>query len=106
MRHAIKLLAVAGLMTAGVAQASVPADFSAVPGVLMVKWHDAAAISGASTLEVRDAAGELLASVPARTMGTQQIALPYRAQGTLSVSLGDQSSDYRIPYGIGDGRQR
>ncbi|EQC02185.1 hypothetical protein K931_21772, partial [Aeromonas salmonicida subsp. pectinolytica 34mel] len=27
-------------------------------------------------------------------------------QGNLTVSLGEQSSDYRIPFGIGSGKQR
>ncbi len=36
MKNVIKMLAVAGLMSAGVAQASVPADFNATPGVLFV----------------------------------------------------------------------
>ena len=34
MKNVIKMLAVAGLMTAGFAQASVPADLNAAPGVL------------------------------------------------------------------------
>ena len=39
-------------------------------------------------------------------MGTQQVQIPSRAQGNLTVSLGDQSSDYRIPFGIGSGNPR
>ncbi|ENY73413.1 hypothetical protein G114_02649 [Aeromonas diversa CDC 2478-85] len=106
MRTLIKMLAVAGLMTTSLAHAAVPADFSAAPGVLFVKWHGDAVQHGAGMLEVRDATGELLAAVPAKSAGTQSIALPSRTQGTLSVSLGDESSDYRIPFGLGDGRQR
>jgi hypothetical protein len=48
----------------------------------------------------------VLASVHANLTGTQQVQLPSRTQGTLTVSLGDQSSDYRIPFGIGSGKQR
>ena len=48
MKNVIKMLAVAGLMSAGVAQAAVPADFSAIPGVLFVNWHASAAMAGKS----------------------------------------------------------
>ena len=57
-------------------------------------------------LEVRDESGDLVASVHANLMGAQQVKIPSRTQGNLTVSLGDQSSDYRIPFGLGDGRQR
>lgn len=108
MKNVIKMLAVAGLMTAGAAQASVPADFTATPGVLFVNWQASAAIDGKANpmLEVRDESGDLLASVHASLMGTQQVRIPNRTQGNLTVSLGNQSSDYRIPFGLGDGRQR
>ncbi len=104
MKNVIKMLAVAGLMTAGFAQAAVPAD----PGVLFVNWNATAAMAGKANpmLEVRDESGDLLASVHANLMGTQQVKIPSRTQGNLTVSLGDQSSDYRIPFGLGDGRQR
>jgi hypothetical protein len=39
-------------------------------------------------------------------MGTQQVQIPSRTQGRLTLSLGDQSSDYRIPFGIGSGNPR
>ncbi|MDF2393226.1 MULTISPECIES: hypothetical protein [Aeromonas] len=108
MKNVIKMLAVAGLMTAGFAQASVPADLNAAPGVLFVNWHATAAMDGKAnpTLEVRDESGDLVASVHANLMGAQQVKIPSRTQGNLTVSLGDQSSDYRIPFGLGDGRQR
>lgn len=108
MKNVIKMLAVAGLMTAGVAQASVPADFTATPGVLFVNWQASAAIDGKANpmLEVRDESGDLLASVHASLMGTQQVRIPSRTQGNLTLSLGNESSDYRIPFGLGDGRQR
>lgn len=108
MKNVIKMLAVAGLMTAGAAQAAVPANFSAAPGVLFVNWQAGAAIDGKANpmLEVRDESGELLASVHASLNGTQQIQLPSRTQGNLTVSLGNESSSYRIPYGMGGGRQR
>lgn len=108
MKNVIKMLAVAGLMSAGVAQASVPADFNATPGVLFVNWHAGAAMAGKANpvLEVRDESGDLVASVHANLMGTQQVQIPSRAQGNLTVSLGDQSSDYRIPFGIGSGNPR
>ena len=108
MKNVIKMLAVAGLMTAGFAQASVPADLNAAPGVLFVNWHATAAMDGKANpmLEVRDEAGDLVASVHANLMGAQQVKIPSRTQGNLTVSLGDQSSDYRIPFGLGDGRQR
>ena len=57
-------------------------------------------------LEVRDESGDLLASVHANLMGTQQVQIPSRTQGNLTVSLGNESSSYRIPFGLGDGRQR
>ena len=55
---------------------------------------------------MRDESGDLLASVHANLMGTQQVAIPSRTQGKLTVSLGNESSSYRIPFGLGDGRQR
>ncbi|ATP11237.1 uncharacterized protein Asalp_41650 [Aeromonas salmonicida subsp. pectinolytica 34mel] len=108
MKNVIKMLAVAGLMTASFAQASVPADLNAAPGVLFVNWHATAAMDGKANpmLEVRDESGDLVASVHANLMGAQQVKIPSRTQGNLTVSLGDQSSDYRIPFGLGDGRQR
>ena len=108
MKNVIKMLAVAGLMTAGFAQASVPADLNAAPGVLFVNWHATAAMDGKANpmLEVRDESGDLVACVHAYLMGAKQVNIPSRTQGNLTVSLGDQSSDYRIPFGLGDGRQR
>ena len=108
MKNVIKMLAVAGLMTASFAQATVPADLNAAPGVLFVNWHATAAMDGKANpmLEVRDESGDLVASVHANLMGAQQVKIPSRTQGNLTVSLGDQSSDYRIPFGLGDGRQR
>ncbi|WP_281705709.1 hypothetical protein [Aeromonas taiwanensis] len=108
MKNVIKMLAVAGLMSVGVAQAAVPADFNAAPGVLFVNWHAGAALAGKNNpqLEVRDESGDLVASVHASLMGTQQVHIPSRAQGNLTVRLGDQSSDYRLPFGIGSGKAR
>ncbi|WP_323875797.1 hypothetical protein [Aeromonas veronii] len=108
MKNVIKMLAVAGLMTTGFAQASVPADFNAMPGVLFVNWNATAAMDGKANpmLEVRDESGDLLASVHANLTGTQQVRIPNRTQGNLTVSLADQSSEYRIPFGIGSGKQR
>ena len=57
-------------------------------------------------LEVRDESGDVVASVHANLMGTQQVQIPSRTQGWLTLSLGDQSSDYRIPFGIGSGNPR
>ncbi len=57
-------------------------------------------------LEVRDESGDVVASVHANLMGTQQVQIPSRTQGRLTLSLGDQSSDYRIPFGIGSGNPR
>ena len=108
MKNVIKMLAVAGLMTAGVAQAAGPANFSAAPGVLVVNWQASAAIDGKSNpmLEVRDESGDVLASVHANLTGTQLVQIPSRTQGNLTVSLGNENSSYRIPFGLGDGRQR
>lgn len=108
MKNLIKVLAVAGLMSSGLAQASVPADFSTTPGTLLVNWQASAVIDGKSNpmLEVRDESGDLLTSVHASLMGTQRVQLPSRTQGTLTVSLGNESSQYRVPFGLGDGRQR
>lgn len=108
MKNVIKMLAVAGLMTAGVAQAAVPANFSAAPGVLVVNWQAGAAIDGKANpmLEVRDESGDVLTSVHANLTGTQLVQIPSRTQGNLTVSLGSENSSYRIPFGLGDGRQR
>ncbi|PKQ72139.1 hypothetical protein AOX56_07295 [Aeromonas sobria] len=108
MKNVIKMLAVAGLMTTGFAQASVPADFNAMPGVLFVNWNATAAVDGKANpmLEVRDESGDLLASVHANLTGTQQVRIPSRTQGNLTVSLAGQSSEYRMPFGIGGGNPR
>ncbi|MGL4249713.1 MAG: hypothetical protein ACRCR1_03505 [Aeromonas sp.] len=108
MKNVIKMLAVAGLMTAGFANAAVPADFNAAPGVLFVNWQATAAAEGKASpmLEVRDESGDLITSVHANLIGSQQVQLPTRTQGVLTVSLGEQSSEYRIPFGIGGGSQR
>ncbi|KRW54011.1 hypothetical protein AO724_20340 [Aeromonas allosaccharophila] len=108
MKNVIKMLAVAGLMTTGFANASVPADFNAMPGVLFVNWNATAAMDGKANpmLEVRDEAGDLITSAHADLTGTQQIRLPLRTQGTVTVSLAGQSSEYRIPFGIGGGNPR
>ncbi|MFC5706297.1 hypothetical protein [Aeromonas eucrenophila] len=108
MKNVIKMLAVAGLMTAAAAQAAVPANFSAAPGVLFVNWQASAAIDGKANpmLEVRDESGDVLASVHANLTGTQLVQIPSRTQGNLTVSLGNENSSYRIPFGLGDGRQR
>lgn len=108
MKNVIKMLAVAGLMTTGFANAAVPADFNAAPGVLFVKWHAAAAMDGKvkPMLEIRNEAGELISSAHADLAGTQQIRMPQRTQGTLTVNMAGESSKYRIPYGIGGGSAR
>ena len=89
-------------------QDAVPADFNAAPGVLFVNWHTSVAVAGNANpmLEVRDESGDVVASVHANLMGTQQVQIPSRTQGRLTLSLGDQSSDYRIPFGIGSGNPR
>ena len=94
MKNLIKMLAVAGLMTAGVAQASVPADFNAAPGVLFVNWHASSTMAGKANpmLEVRDESGDLVASVHANLMGTQQVQIPSRTQGNL-----DETDDHHEP---------
>lgn len=108
MKTLIKTLALAGLMGSGLALAVVPADFNASPGVLLVNWHEGTAMSndGNAKLEVRDESGELLSSVQPSMMGTQYVRIPSRTQGNLTISLGNESSSYQIPYGIGEGRQR
>ena len=108
MKNVSKMLAAAGLMTAGFAQAAVPADFNATPGVLFVKWNATAAMYGKSNpmLEVRNESGDLLASVHANLTGTQQVHIPSRTQGNLTVNLAGESSKYRIPFGIGSGKDR
>ncbi|MFM5551208.1 hypothetical protein ACET8J_12725 [Aeromonas veronii] len=108
MKNVIKMLAVAGLMTTGFAHAAVPADFNAIPGVLFVKWNATAAMDGKANpmLEVRDEAGDLITSAHANLTGTQQIRMPLRTQGTVTVSLAGESSEYRIPFGIGGGNPR
>jgi len=108
MKNVIKMLAVAGLMTTGFAHAAVPADFNATPGVLFVKWNATAAMDGNAKpmLEIRNEAGELISSAHADLAGIQQVRMPLRTQGTVTVSLAGQSSEYRIPYGIGGGNSR
>lgn len=91
------------LMLAGLAQAALPADVSAAPGLLFVNWHDAVSSNEAHpTLVIRNAAGDVLKRVPAELQGMQQVRLPMRAQGDLTL----KSSSYRMPYSVGSGRQR
>lgn len=108
MKSLIKIVVLSGLMAVGVAHAELPADISASPGVLRVNWHETSAMdtATASKLEVRNESGDLLASAPVDMKGTQYVPIPTRTQGNLMVSLGDNSSEYRIPYGMGDGRRR
>lgn len=109
MKNLIKTLALAGLMSTGLAQATdIPAEIDSSPGMLFVEWHATPEMSSAANqkLEVRDESGAVLASVPADMTGTQEVGIPFRAQGDLMVSLGSDSSQYHIPYGVGDGRQR
>ncbi|MFQ2323514.1 hypothetical protein [Aeromonas dhakensis] len=101
------LFMLAGLAHTGLAQAALPADVSVAPGLLFVNWHDTASSGDAHpTLEVHNAAGDLIKRVPARLNGMQQVRLPMRAQGALTLSLDGESSSYRMPYSVGSGRQR
>lgn len=108
MKNLTKSLALAVLMSSGLVQAALPADISSSPGVLLVNWHNAAPMDSTTPqkLEVRDDSGAVLASVHPEMTGTQYVRIPHHAQGNLMVSLGDNSSAYRIPYGMGEGRQR
>ena len=109
MKTLIKTLALAGLMSTGLAQATdLPAEINSSPGVLFVDWNGTPEMSsaGGDKLEVRDESGTVLASVPADTTGTQEVGIPFRTQGDLIVSLGSNSSTHHIQYGVGDGRNR
>ena len=109
MKTLIKTLALAGLMSTGLAQATdLPVELHSSPGVLFVDWHGTPEMSnaGGDKLEVRDEYGTVLASVPADTTGTQEVGIPFRTQGDLIVSVGSNSSTYHIPYGLGDGRDQ
>ncbi len=55
---------------------------------------------------IRNASGDLLKQVPAELKGMQQVRLPMRAQGNLTLSLDGDSDSYRMPYSVGSGRQR
>ncbi|MFQ2194710.1 hypothetical protein [Aeromonas jandaei] len=39
-------------------------------------------------------------------LAREQIRLPLRTQGTVTVSLAGESSEYRIPFGLGGGKDR
>nr|WP_201302903.1 hypothetical protein [Aeromonas salmonicida] len=107
IKKTLTLFALAGLAHIGMAQAAIPADVSAAPGLLFVNWHDNASSSSANpTLMIRNASGDLLKQVPAELKGMQQVRLPMRAQGNLTLSLNDDSDSYRMPYSVGSGRQR
>ncbi len=54
---------------------------------------------------IRNATGDVLKRVPAELQGMQQVRLPMRAQGDLTLSLDGESSSYRMPYSVGSGRQ-
>lgn len=101
------LAGLAGLAHIGMAQAAIPADVSVAPGLLFVNWHDDASSSNAHpTLMIRNASGDVLKRVPAELKGMQQVRLPMRAQGNLTLSLDGESDSYRMPYSVGSGRQR
>lgn len=107
MKNTLALFMLAGLAHVGMAQAAIPADVSAAPGLLFVNWHDDASSSSANpTLMIRNDSGDVLKQVPAELKGMQQVRLPMRVQGNLTLSLDNESSSYRMPYGIGSGRQR
>ncbi|HDN9017205.1 TPA: hypothetical protein ACNUUK_003128 [Aeromonas salmonicida subsp. smithia] len=107
IKKTLTLFALAGLAHIGMAQAAIPADVSAAPGLLFVNWHDNASSSSANpTLMIRNASGDLLKQVPAELKGMQQVRLPMRAQGNLTLSLDGDSDSYRMPYSVGSGRQR
>jgi hypothetical protein len=108
MKNAIKTLVLAGLMSTGLAQATdIPAEIDSSPGVLFVNWQESPEMTTAAgqKLEVRDEYGTVLASVPADTTGTQVVGIPFRTHGDLMVSLGSNSSQYHVPYGMGGGRE-
>ncbi|MGL6511470.1 hypothetical protein ACSZNJ_17570 [Aeromonas hydrophila] len=74
---------------------------------MFVNWHDAVSSNEAHpTLVIRNATGDVLKRVPAELQGMQQVRLPMRAQGNLTLSLDGESSSYRMPYSVGSGRQR
>ncbi|WHF35723.1 hypothetical protein QLQ87_16350 [Aeromonas salmonicida] len=106
IKKTLTLFALAGLAHIGMAQAAIPADVSAAPGLLFVNWHDNASSSTNPTLMIRNASGDLLKQVPAELKGMQQVRLPMRAQGKLTLSLDGDSASYRMPYSVGSGRQR
>ena len=108
IKKTLTLFALAGLAHIGMAQAAIPADVSAAPGLLFVNWHDNASSSSSAnpTLMIRNAAGDLLKQVPAELKGMQQVRLPMRAPGNLTLSLDGESDSYRMPYSVGSGRQR
>ncbi|MFM5075450.1 hypothetical protein [Aeromonas hydrophila] len=110
INKSLTLLMLAGLAHTGLAQAALPAlpaDVSAAPGLLFVNWHDAVSSNEAHpTLVIRNATGDVLKRVPAELQGMQQVRLPMRAQGDLTLSLDGESSSYRMPYSVGSGRQR
>ena len=107
INKSLTLLMLAGLAHTGLAQAALPAAVSAAPGLLFVNWHDAVSSNEANpTLVIRNATGDVLKRVPAELQGMQQVRLPMRAQGDLTLSLDGESSSYRMPYSVGSGRQR
>ncbi len=51
-------------------------------------------------------AGRVLLALMFVMAGWSKIGGYAGTQGNLTVSLADQSSEYRIPFGIGSGKQR
>ena len=50
INKSLTLLMLAGLAHTGLAQAALPADVSAAPGLLFVNWHDAVSSNEAHPL--------------------------------------------------------
>ena len=79
INKSLTLLMLASLAHTGLAQAALPADVSAAPGLLFVNWHDAVSSNEAHpTLVIRNATGDVLKRVPAELQGMQQVRLPMR----------------------------
>ena len=100
MKNVIKILALTGLMSTALVQATeIPADIEVSHGVLFVHWNAPAEeyAKANPTLEVHDESGGILVAAPATLMGTQQISIPAKSHD-LSINLGDSShSEYHIP---------
>ncbi|QFI53388.1 hypothetical protein [Aeromonas simiae] len=100
-------IALLGMMGSVAAQAAIPAEVRATPGMLFVDWQATAALEGKGNplLEVRNEFGDVIASTHASLTGRQVVRLPAKTQGILTLNVAGQRDTLHMPFGFGSGHQ-